>query len=261
MLAGKTIVVTGVASGIGAETATELTRHGAKVIGIDRNEPEADLESFHRVDLADRNAVDDLIDRLPHGFDGLCNIAGLPPTAPAEAVLTVNVLALRYLTEAVLPTLADGAAITHLASMAGMGWAQAVDVIQEFEGYRLGDDLSPFLARHPMENDARSYFFSKECVQVYTMRNRWTGRERGIRMNCVSPGAVETPILTDFLATLGPRVDEHRRVMDRFATPSDIAPVVAFLQSDASRWFRGANLTLDGGMSSHFALRAAGLEA
>ena len=70
------------------------------------------------------------------------------------------------------------------------------------------------------------------------MQNRWTWRDRGIRMNSVSPGPVDTPILPDFIETLGERAEEDMRVMDRPGCPSDIAPVVAFLLSDGAGWIR-----------------------
>jgi NAD(P)-dependent dehydrogenase (short-subunit alcohol dehydrogenase family) len=83
------------------------------------------------------------------------------------------------------------------------------------------------------------------------MQNRWTWRDRGISMNCVSPGPVETPILGDFIQTLGARAEEDMKVMDRPGHPNDVAPVVSFALSEGAKWFRGANLTCDGGMSSH----------
>ena len=83
------------------------------------------------------------------------------------------------------------------------------------------------------------------------MMNRWTWRERGIRINCISPGPVETPILPDFLKTLGKRAEEDARIMDRPGRPEDIAPVVAFMCSDDSGWIRGANIPCDGGMYQH----------
>ncbi len=70
-------------------------------------------------------------------------------------------------------------------------------------------------------------------------------------MNAVSPGPVDTPILKDFLATLGARAEEDRRTMDRPGVPADIAPVVNFLLSDGSAWIRGANIPVDGGMFSN----------
>ena len=83
------------------------------------------------------------------------------------------------------------------------------------------------------------------------MTNRWTWRDEGIRMNCISPGPVETPILPDFLVTLGERAEEDMKVMDRPGRPEDIAPVIAFMCSDSSNWIRGANIPCDGGMFQH----------
>jgi NAD(P)-dependent dehydrogenase (short-subunit alcohol dehydrogenase family) len=70
-------------------------------------------------------------------------------------------------------------------------------------------------------------------------------------MNAISPGPVETPILDDFIKTLGERAEEDMKVMDRPATPEDIAPIVAFLLSDMTTWIRGTNIPADGGMSSN----------
>lgn len=258
MLSGKTIVVTGCASGIGLETVRELTRQNASVIGVDRHDTNAPAR-FLQADLSSPHEIDALVAALPEGLDGLCNIAGLPPTAPADAVLKVNALGLRRLTVGLIPKLADGASITNLASLAGLGWSDAVSQLEEFETVDF-DTVAEFAARHDMGSDGRSYFFSKEFVVTWTFRNRWTWRDRGIRMNAISPGPVETPILSDFIETLGDRAAEDMRVMDRPGTPQDIAPVVSFLQSDGSRWLRGANLAVDGGMSSHIAMNAAGLE-
>lgn len=258
MPASKTIIVTGAASGIGRATAMHLRRLGASVVGVDVNDcPHVD--EFHRADLGDPRAIDALVSALPLRADGLCNIAGVPPTAPAAEVLRVNARGLQYLTERLVPRLADGASIVNLASLAGNRWAESIAQIREFAGVRF-DDIPAFVARHGMEDGPRSYFFSKEYVVAWTFLNRWTWRDRGIRMNAVSPGPVDTPILDDFLSTLGDRADEAMRVMDRHGRPEDVAPIIAFLLSDEAAWFRGANLTPDGGMSSHYLVRATGLE-
>ena len=257
-LDGKKIVVTGCASGIGAAVASLARDRGAEVIGVDRNEP-GNLDQFFRADLSDPESIDSLISALPHGVDGLANIAGLPPTAPPELVIKVNLLGLQRLTAGLIDKLNDGASIVNLASLAGFGWMQSLDQLMAAMDLSF-ENIGEFIAEQGIgDQQGRSYFFSKEALIVWTIRNRWTWRDRGIRMNCVSPGPVETPILKDFIETLGERAEEDMKVMDRPGTPADIAPVVAFMLSDDSSWFRGANLTVDGGMSSHILHQANGL--
>lgn len=250
---GRTYIVTGAASGIGRETSFELRRRGARVIGVDKDDA-AHVDAFYRADLADPTSIDELAGRVPAGANGLCNIAGVPPSEHGSLVLTVNTLALIRLTVALVPKLADGSSIVNLASMAGNGWRDHLDQVTELLALPW-EGLDDFVSRHQLAEGARSYFLSKEAVIVWTMQNRWSWRERRIRMNCVSPGPVDTPILDDFLKTLGDRAQESVRNMDRFGRTSDIAPVVAFLLSDEAAWFRGANLTPDGGMGAHLALK------
>ncbi|MBX2804415.1 MAG: coniferyl-alcohol dehydrogenase [Hyphomicrobiales bacterium] len=248
----KTYVVTGVASGIGAETAAELKRNGANVIGVDRNSTSENVDSFYQADLTDPHSIDALAGQLPPGVHGLANIAGLPPTAAPDLVLKVNLIGLRRLTEKLVPHMADGASIVNLASLAGFGWPNAVDQVKAALALDFDSDIAGFAAENQLDaSGGRSYFLSKEAVVVWTMQNRWTWRDRGIRMNAVSPGPVDTPILGDFIQTLGARAEEDMKVMDRPGKPEDVAPVVSFMLSESSRWFRGANLTVDGGMSSH----------
>lgn len=252
-LSGKTIIVTGAASGIGKAAAGDLMERGAKVIGVDRH-PSGEVDEFLQADLLDPRSIDSLVGSIPAGADGLCNIAGVSPAQPAAEVLKVNTLALRRLTLGLIPKLADGASIVNLASMAGNGWRDHLDQVTALLATDW-DTVDAFVEEHGLEAGPRSYFLSKEAVIVWTMQNRWTWRDRGIRMNCVSPGPIETPILDDFLETLGDRAQESVRNMERFGRPSDVAPVVAFLLSDEARWFRGANLTPDGGMGAHLALK------
>lgn len=249
MLQGKTIIVTGAASGIGAATAALVAAQGAAVIAVDINRPAHGVGEFMPADLSDKASIDRLVAALPQGANGLANIAGLPPTRPAQAVVTVNLVGLKYLTHSLVTKLADGASIVNLASLAGLGWPDAKESIQASAGLDFGD-VPAFCKAHGIVGP-RSYFFSKEALIVWTMQNRWTWRDRGIRMNAVSPGPVQTPILADFLATLGERAEEDMRTMDRPGLPADIAPVVAFLLGDDSAWIRGSNIPVDGGMYSN----------
>lgn len=258
-LKGKTIVVTGCASGIGRETARVIKAQGGYVLGVDRTLTEDHVDEFYRADLSDSNYILALSKALPDGIDGLANIAGLPPTAPAELVLKVNLVGLKYLTRLLVPKMNRNASIVNLASLAGLGWPEAVAAIKAAE--HLGfDEVAAFVDRFQVGGQGgRSYFFSKEALIAWTLKNRWTWRDRGIRMNCVSPGPVDTPILADFIETLGARAEEDMAVMDRPGRPEDIAPVVAFLLSDGSGWLRGTNIACDGGMHSHILAEQHGL--
>lgn len=249
---GKTYIVTGVASGIGAATCKVLRSQGARVIGVDRNETD-NADVFFQADLSEPASVDALVSQLPDGAHGLANIAGLPPTMPAGAVMKVNLYGLQRLTLGLIPKFEDGASVANLASLAGFGWPNELEQIRSALALTLESDVDAFCARQGLVDaqGGRSYFLSKEALVVWTMQNRWTWRDRAITMNCISPGPVDTPILTDFLATLGDRAAEDSKVMDRPGLPEDVAPVVAFALSSGAKWFRGANLNVDGGMSSH----------
>ncbi len=116
----------------------------------------------------------------------------------------------------------------------------------------MGGDVAGFCKAHDLDTPGgRRYFLSREAPVIWTMQNRWTWRDRGIRVNSINPGPVDTPILPDFIETLGERAERDMRVMDRPGTPEDIAPVVAFLLSKSSAWISSTNLPVDGGMSSH----------
>lgn len=259
ILAGKTVIVTGSSSGIGYETARLCTKMGATVLGVDVNKNFDHVEEFYRADLSDARTIDALVEALPAGVDGIANIAGLPPTAPAAKVLQVNLFGLQRFTRGMIPKLNDGASIVNLASLAGFGWPDSVEAIKAADRADM-DALAPFIDRYGITNEGgRSYFFSKEALIAWTLRNRWTWRDRGIRMNTLSPGPVDTPILGDFLQTLGARAEEDARVMDRPGTPQDIAPAVIFLLSDMSGWIRGTNIPIDGGMSSNILCEMHGL--
>ena len=121
---GKHFLVTGVASGIGEKTARMLLDAGARVTGMDLREPAIGCERFVMLDQGDAASVDAAVQALDGGFDGLCNVAGVPPGdrfTPAQ-ILKINFYGLRRLTLGVEPSLNDGAAVVSVASAAGMGW-------------------------------------------------------------------------------------------------------------------------------------------
>jgi len=258
MLQGKTIVITGASSGIGRATSELAQSLGARIIAVDIQPAPQTIWRFMKADLGDAASIEQLVSALPAGIHGLVNCAGLPPTRPASQVLKVNLVGVKRLTTGLIPKLADGASIVNLASLAGLGWIApeakaAIDASTDLDF----DGVDAFCQQHGIEG-ARSYFFSKEALIVWTMQNRWRWRERGIRMNAVSPGPVDTPILQDFIETLGQRAEDDLRTVGRPGTATEVAPLVCFLLSDGASWIRGTNIPVDGGMFSNILLQRYG---
>jgi NAD(P)-dependent dehydrogenase (short-subunit alcohol dehydrogenase family) len=250
---GKTIVITGVSSGIGAETARLLRAQGARIVGVDRNEPMFSVDAFVKADLSEQAAIDAAFRQLPERFDALANIAGVPGTAPVDAVARVNYLGLRHLSARALERLPAGGSIVNISSILGAEWPQRLDIhkaLAETPGFEAG---LAFLARNPVPQ-ASCYQYFKEALIVWTtvQSQKWF-LERGVRMNCVAPGPVFTPILGDFVTMLGEeRVQKDAHRMKRPAYADEVAPVIAFLCSDAARWVSGINLPVDGGLASTY---------
>lgn len=252
-LQNKTFVVTGVASGIGNDTAKLLRLRGARVIGLDRREPTLTLDGFVQVDLSQADAIDAAVGRLPDRIDGLANVAGVPGTAPVDLVARVNYLGLRHLTLALAHRMPAGAGVVNIASILGAEWPQRLaqhKALAATPDFAAGQD---WLQRHPVPQPT-CYQYFKEALIVWTLtQSQPLFLQRGVRMNCVAPGPVFTPILDDFVQMLGPdrvQADQHR--MKRPAFSDEIAPVVAFLLSDAARWISGVNLPVDGGLASTY---------
>ncbi|NVM90359.1 NAD(P)-dependent dehydrogenase (short-subunit alcohol dehydrogenase family) [Variovorax sp. SG517] len=252
-LQGKTIVVTGASSGIGAEVARVARFAGARVLGMDRNDPSLTLDGFVKADLSSAATIDAAVAQLPERFDALCNIAGVPGTAPAGLVADVNYLGLRHLTEQALPRIARGGAIVNVASILGAEWPQRLEAhkaLAEARGFEAG---AQWLRDHPVPQQT-CYQYFKEALIVWsaTQSQQWF-LTHGVRMNCVAPGPVFTPILGDFVSMLGQervQADAHRMLRPGFA--DEIAPVIAWLCSDEARWISGANIPVDGGLASTY---------
>ena len=158
---GKTYVVTGVVSAIGAETSRVLRAKGAKVIGVDRTETD-NADQFCQLDLSDPASIDNLVASLPEGLDGLANIAGLPPTAPAQNVLRVDILGLRRLTLGLVDKLADGASIANLAFLAGFGWAEALDQVKATLALDFDSDIAGLLLNRTLIMGPGHIFWPKK---------------------------------------------------------------------------------------------------
>lgn len=256
---GKRIVVTGVSSGIGERTAQLLHAAGAEVIGIDLRRPSAPVSQFVEMNLADKASIDAAAPQISGRIDGLVNNAGVSSAGGRLKAMGINVYGLRYLTEALVDRMRDGGSVVNVASVAGFGWRARANLIPSLLAYEGFPDVAEICAAHGID-DPQSYPLSKEVVVVWTMQAAHRWKDRGIRVNAVSPGPVATPILGEFRATLGEeRVASDIARVGRPGTASDVAPIILFMCSDASRWINGANIAADGGLEASINLEVHGL--
>lgn len=252
MLYGKTIVVTGVASGIGRRTAELAGQLGATVIGIDVAEPPVVHGHFVQGDLGSQSGIDSILARLPAKVDALCNVAGVSGNGGAAATLAINFYGLRALSSGMATRIREGGAIVNVASIAGYGWRSNQGRAQALADEPGFPDVAMVCAAHEIP-EAEGYPISKEVLLLWTMQaaHQPQFKSRGIRVNAVSPGPVETPILKQFRDVLGDaRVNQDIEAVGRAGTADDIAPVVLFLCSDGARWVNGVNLPTDGGLEA-----------
>ena len=249
MLLGKTIVVTGSASGIGARTAELCAQLGAEVIGIDRNAGGPSLSGFIKGDLSSAPGIAAIAGQLPGRIDALCNVAGLSGASGAAPTVAVNFYGLRALSEAVASRIRPGGAVINVASIAGYGWRANLNRAKSMLAIGGFPDVGAVLKDHNVA-EAEGYPLSKELLLLWTQiaAHQPIFKSNGVRVISVSPGPVETPILGQFRQVFGDkRVDDDIAAAGRVGTPADIAPVVAFLASDVCSYMVGQFIRLSTG--------------
>ena len=238
---GKSIIVTGAASGIGKATAILCAKMGAMVTITDLNEEQlkATYDSMegdgHQMVIANLTNNDDLqrlIDALPK-LDGVVCNAGIIKTILAqfaeksdiERILNINTIAPIYLTKLLLENkkIKKEASIVYTSSMGGV-----------YNG-AIGNGL---------------YGSSKAALVGFVKSLALEVAPRGIRVNTVHPGITETNIYNN--TTITPEQLEQEKAhypLKRFGKPEEIANAIVFLLSDASKWMTGSQLLIDGGCS------------
>ncbi len=250
---GRTVVITGTSSGMGAEALGRFVRAGASVHALDVADPTGDGDrptARHHCDLGDPRSVDSTVARLPERIDVLVNCAGVPNGGrfDAEEVMRVNWLGLRYLTESLLPRMAGGGAVVHVASTAGRDWpSRRAEHGELMAASTFAEGLAWVGANRDIVGDG--YAFSKEAVQYYTLWRSVQLLPHGIRMNSVCPGITDTSIIADFRRGMGTELLDHAEaVAGRIAQPAEMAPAMLFLADEASSsYLNGVNLNIDRG--------------
>lgn len=233
-VSGKVVVVTGAARGQGAAEAVALAREGAIVIATDVLDDATGLPGveFRHLDVRDQQAWTDLADHLRerHGrVDALVNNAGVAardriPDVDLDVwrrTFDINVTGPLLGIQALVPLMPEGSSIVNVCSVAAM-------------------------AGHA----AAAYTASKWALRGLTRTASLELGIRGIRVNAVMPGLIDTPMM----ATAAPAFTAAALAeipLGRTGTPADIAPLMVFLVSDESAYVNGAEMVVDGGLTAH----------
>lgn len=245
-LAGRRILVTGAASGIGAATVRCFLDEGASVAGLDidwRGAPEkgraGDALLVLQCDVVDFARVDTVVGEAATrfgGLDGLVNCAAVDEVRPLSEstadqwrrILDINVTAPMMLCRRALRAFTGPSSIVNVASAGA---------------------LRPLASR-------AAYCASKAALTMATKVLAMEVAGRGVRANVVCPGVIDTPMLRASMQAADDPEAAYREVLSRnvcgrIATPDEVARGILYLMSDEAAFVTGSTLTIDGGRAFH----------
>ena len=240
-LRDKTALITGAGSGIGRAIALEFAREGAKVLVAELNEVTGQAvvdeigaaggeARLHGCDVTKEAAVQATIQAAVDAFgrlDIMVNNAGVG-RSDWDTTLAINLSGVYYGCKHAAETMAaqGGGSIINLASVLGLVGVGASEV-------------DPYVA-------------AKHGVVGLTRNFAITYASRGVRVNCLNPGFIETPMTRELTENAAVRQQIERQTpMGRWGRPEEVAKAALFLASDEASFVTGAPLIVDGGWTAH----------
>jgi NAD(P)-dependent dehydrogenase (short-subunit alcohol dehydrogenase family) len=247
---GKRALVVGGATGMGAEAARIVQELGADVTVMDYADVTQEGVTGVKLDLRDREAIDAAVDALDGSVHALLSCAGVGSGTPN--LQQVNIIGQRHLIERLIAQdkMPEGSAIAMIASIAGMGWEMNLPMLLEFLATPDYESALEWVEAHPTETSPpeMDYVFSKQAVNAYVASRAFPFLQRGIRINSVAPGIIDTNLAKqhNWLSY----DEDWRDAVHTDPTPEKPAFPLVFLCSPAASHVNGATLVVDAGWTS-----------
>lgn len=247
-LSGKNILVTGASSGIGKGIAVLLSKLGANIIMTARNEDRLketyhELEpgdhSYYVFDLNNTGAVESLFDDICSGgrkLNGLVHSAGISVTMPVQLLNADD-----------------------LRNVMSVNFFSFIELAKHFSKRKYNDNGGSIVAISSISSKVgarglTAYCASKGALESAVRSMALDFAPKKIRINCISPGMIETKIyegLTRLVNNNNFEADLKKRQVMGLGKPEDVAYAAAYLLSDASGFVTGTSVVVDGGYLAH----------
>nr|WP_125677039.1 3-oxoacyl-ACP reductase [Companilactobacillus keshanensis] len=233
----KVVLVTGAASGIGLAQVKLFKDNGATVISVDKNDIPMNIETF-KGDVSQADFIEELFTKIKTKYDRIdivCNTAGIldgysPVTETSldqwQNILNVNLTSQFMIIKKALPMMLkqDKGIFVNMASIAGL----------------------------VADGGGVAYTASKHAIIGMTKQLDIDYASRGIRANCIAPGAINTPMNAADFAGDGKMAKwvAEQTPAKRWAKPEEVAELTLFLASDRSDYIHGSVVPIDGGWTA-----------
>lgn len=245
-LEDKVIIVTGASSGIGAQCAIDCSKMGAKVALVSRNEErlnqtlsqmEGEEHIVKSYDLNNLDGINALVSSIVAEIgkiDGFIHAAGIEMTKSVKMLTSED-----YETIYKVNALSGFEFIHQLSSIKNMNMGGSIVMISSITG---------IIGR----GNVAAYAASKGAMISACRTMAIEFAKKKVRVNCISPGTILTPLMQNFLNSLDDESKAKR--VDGFllglGQTTDISNACIYLLSDAARWITGQNLIIDGGYTA-----------
>ena len=262
---GKTVVITGAASGMSRSATELLLELGAEVYAIDKNSIDLPVKKAYQADLSDKEQIDKVLSGLPQKIDALFLCHGIAGFKGKELLVQkVNFYSQKYITEQLLDRMNEHGSVTYIASVGGFGWQQIYSKAVELINLKTWDEAMKWYEEHPKEIES-SYVFAKQCLLSYVTYKCMSPEfiNKKIRVNAINPGDTTTGLTEDFNKSTSPTGNSQEGAVmieniflkswnGYAAEPKDMGYPMVVIGSDICSYMSGQLIYIDYGLTSNW---------